>query len=170
MDKNHFVSFTYDTGIRNSLLSWWSQLDRKRGDRAALRRCRSPVEVAFQPSFYQLMHALESHGNPVNSTRMALIAGVLSHVRVNNPSLRFAQRMAHGKTGSANAAVSGLRFRRYLRIEDPDELYLSTIRIIRLLSGECNIPDLATALYWWQNPETKKRLASDYYENAPLEQ
>ncbi|MCX6701199.1 MAG: type I-E CRISPR-associated protein Cse2/CasB [Methanomicrobiales archaeon] len=156
--------------MRNSILSWWSQLDMKRGDRAALRRCRSPIEVAFQPSFYQLTRALESHGNPVDSTRMALIAGVLSHVRVNNTSLRFAQWMARGKAGKANAAVSGLRFRRYIRNEEPETLYLSTIREIRLLEGECNISDLANTLYWWQAPETKKRLASDYYENAPLEQ
>jgi CRISPR system Cascade subunit CasB len=170
MDAKYFVSFTNDTAIKNSLFSWWSQLDRKRGDRAALRRCTSPVEVTFQPSFYQLVHAVESHGNPVDSTRMALIAGVLSHVRENNPSLRFAQQMAGGRAGRTGAAVSGLRFRRYLRTDEPDELYLSTVRMIRLLGGECNLSDLAYTLYWWQNPETKKRLASDYYENAPEEQ
>jgi len=169
MDTKYFVSFTRDTEIKNSLLSWWSQLGRTGGDRAALRRCTSPVEVAFQPSFYRLLHGLESYGNPLDSTRVALIAGVLSHVKVNNFTLRFAQRMASVKPGGTRATVSGLRFLRYLRVEEPEELYLPTIRMVRLLGGECNIPDLATALYWWKSPETKNHLASDYYENAPLE-
>ena len=76
--------------------------------------------------------------------------------------------MAEGKGQGSDtkAKVSGLRFRRLLRIDDRDELYNAMRRMIQMLGGVVNIYSLAHAVYWW-NQRTKKQLAYEYYEHAP---
>ena len=65
--------------------------------------------------------------------------------------------------------MSGLRFRQLLKIEDPDKLYTTMIRLVRLLGGSVDIVSLANGIYWW-NEHTKKEWAYAYYENAPSEE
>ena len=64
--------------------------------------------------------------------------------------------------------MSGLRFRRLLKIEDRDDLYGAVVRTIRLLDGSVNIASLADGVYWW-NERTKNNWAFDYYDKAPKE-
>jgi CRISPR system Cascade subunit CasB len=52
-------------------------LDENRGDRAELRRCRSPAEVAFVPAFYRLRVRAPENLDP---ERLAVVAGILSHL------------------------------------------------------------------------------------------
>jgi len=73
--------------------------------------------------------------------------------------------MAAKKEGSDQIRVSDLRFRRLLAIDDRDKLYVSVIRIVRLLNGEADIPSLADGIYWW-NDKTKNAWAYDYYSVA----
>ena len=75
--------------VRDALLSWWKELDNARGDRAALRRCHNPLEVAFTPAFHRLKMRLEPSGSisPDQMDRLALVAGVLSHVKENKPEV-----------------------------------------------------------------------------------
>lgn len=162
-----YISFTNNPDARSALVEWWGGLERARGDRAALRRCRSAQEIAFVPAFHRLRHDL-SRIAPVDAEKLAVVAGILSHVRKNDYSLRFAQQMATSKDGGDRARVSGLRFRRLLKIEGRDDLYGAIVRIVRLLDGSVNIASLADGVYWW-NERTKNNWAFDYYDRAPEE-
>ncbi|HNQ33367.1 MAG: CRISPR-associated protein Cse2 (CRISPR_cse2) [Euryarchaeota archaeon ADurb.Bin009] len=167
MKQMNYISFTNNPDARSALVEWWGGLERARGDRAALRRCRSAQEIAFVPAFHRLRHDL-SRIAPVDAEKLAVVAGILSHVRKNDYSLRFAQQMATSKDGGDRARVSGLRFRRLLKIEGRDDLYGAIVRIVRLLDGSVNIASLADGVYWW-NERTKNNWAFDYYDRAPEE-
>ena len=167
MKQMNYISFTNNPDARSALVEWWGGLERARGDRAALRRCRSAQEIAFVPAFHRLRHNL-SRIAPVDAEKLAVVAGILSHVRKNDYSLRFAQQMATSKDGGDRARVSGLRFRRLLKIEGRDDLYGAIVRIVRLLDGSVNIASLADGVYWW-NERTKNNWAFDYYDRAPEE-
>lgn len=167
--------------VRDAILSWWKELDNGMGDRAALRRCHNPLEVAFTPAFHRLKMRLESSGSvrPDHLDNLAVIAGVLSHVseyrqedRVEYSRHSFAVQMAHPPlkwSPVKKACVSGLRFRQLLKIESPDTLYTTMIRLVRLLGGSADLVSLADGIYWW-NDHTKKEWAYAYYGNAPGEE
>lgn len=167
MKQMQYISFMNNPDTRTILIEWWAGLDHARGDRAALRRCRSTQEVAFVPAFHRLRQNL-SRIAPLDAEKLAVVAGILSHVKKNDPSLRFAQQMATPREGSDRARVSGLRFRRLLKVEDHEDLYGAVIRAIRLLDGSLNIASLADGVYWW-NEKTKNNWAFDYYDKAPNE-
>jgi CRISPR system Cascade subunit CasB len=102
----------------------------------------------------------------VNPERAAVIAGVLAHVKENDPSAPFAVQMARAPEGTGNARVSGLRFRRLLQVPDSAGLFEPGIRTVALLGGRANIDDLGRSILWW-NEKTKKTWAFQYYANAP---
>jgi CRISPR system Cascade subunit CasB len=160
------LTFT-DPRVLQALYGWRAGLEENRGDRAMLRRCQSPVEVAFTPAFHRLGSALREIAR-VDPDRLARVAGVIAHARLQEgPSRdRFAQQLAESAGGRAR--VSGLRFRRLLAEDDPERLYEMMIRLVRHLDGNADLGSLAQGLYWW-NQQTKKRWAQDYYERAPEE-
>ena len=117
--------------------------------------------------------------SPDQMDRLAIVAGVLSHVKENKTEDRernllrsFAVQMASpppkGSPGK-KACVSGMRFRQLLKVEDADKLYATMIRLVRLLGGSVDIVSLANGIYWW-NERTKKEWAYAYYEHAPSEE
>lgn len=167
MNKMKYLSFSGQPEAQETLLAWWNSLQENHGDRAELRRCRNSTEVAFLPAYHRLRLSLGKIA-PIKPDDLAIVAGVLSHVKTPDSSHRFSQQMASHKKESDRSRVSGLRFRRLLTIDDPGELYGSIIRIVRLLDGTANIPSLADGLYWW-NERTKKTWAFDYYSEAPEE-
>lgn len=167
MEHKKILLFSSDPKARQVLYEWWSGLEINRGDRAALRHCHDETEVVFTPAFHRLRKDLLDEFN-VNLEALAIVAGVLSHVKNNDEGSRFAVQMATPASGSSNARVSGLRFRRLLNIEDRQELFTSMIRTVRLLNGTANLFDLANSIYWW-NELTKKQWAYDYYTKSPNE-
>jgi CRISPR system Cascade subunit CasB len=146
-----------------ALLTWWKNLDNNRGDRAGLRRSHNTVDIVFNPSYHKLWLSLNKLGFG-NRDSVALIAGVLAHVKNHQSNESFAAQMANAKNGS-NAQVSGLRFKRILKIQDKEELFSSIVRIVKLMDGNVNACNLANSLYWW-NDITKKEWAYSYYEKA----
>jgi CRISPR system Cascade subunit CasB len=76
--------------------------------------------------------------------------------------------MAMPKSGSTNARVSGLRFRRLLKVQNNSDLFEPLIRVVRMLDGNVNISSLANSIYWW-NDFTRKDWAFAYYDKAPDE-
>lgn len=156
-----------DPKVLQALYGWRAGLEENRGDRAMLRRCQNPVEVAFTPAFHQLVAALQPFRH-VNPDRLARVAGVIAHTKLQDgPNRdRFAQQLAADQGG--RALVSGLRFRRLLAEDDPERLYGMIVRMVRHLDGNADLGSLAAGLYVW-NQETKKRWAQDYYERAPGE-
>ncbi len=177
MEQKNDLIFS-QPGAREALLVWWKELDNARGDRAALRHCHNPLEVAFEPAFHRLKMKLEPLGSirPDQMNRLAIVAGVLSHVipdsHEKNLQRSFAVQMARPPSkGSTRkkACVSDMRFRQLLKIDNPDKLYTTMIRLVRLIGGSVDIVSLADGIYWW-NEQTKKEWAYTYYENAPGEE
>jgi len=156
-----------DADARQVLLDWWKNLDENRADRATLRRCRSAGEVALHPAYHRLRRVLRE-SNSLNAEALAVVAGLLVHVRSDNPGSEFPAQMASSKGEGRGSAVSELRFRRLLRIERREDLLGPLVRIVTLLGGNANVASLADSVYWW-NEKTRKRWALAYYENAPEE-
>lgn len=148
---------------------WWSKIQgpRLNGERAMLKRCKSPDEVALQSIYYTLLESVlelddveNFHG--VITTRLPLIVGVLAHVEQDTPGCPVAKAMGMKKQGSDRPVMSDLRFRRVLRTEDSSELYISLIRIIKMLGNRADVKDIIQSLYFW-NDQTRKVWASQYY-------
>lgn len=153
---------------QTAVLEWWKTLEDNKGGRAELRRAKNLEEVFYSPEFHTLYRKLNPAGWR-NRKNIALMAGVLAHVKTNAVSRHVAAQMAApGKSGS-KAVLSGLRFRRLLKHDTPEELYSPMIRIIRLLDKKINIADLAQSLYWW-NTRTKMDWSLRYYDKVPGEE
>jgi len=144
---------------------WWSELnpsdDRQSGSaRAAmakLRRAATPVDVMLEPVALQLIERLPH--SPKD--RVAILAGVLSWVRVTDEA-RVARAIGREALDEKQSAlVSESRFRRLLQSQ-PDELLDSMRRLVRQMKGRANVVNLAdTILYWGDG--VKKRWIFDYY-------
>jgi len=165
---NEILSFRRNKDTREVLIRWWQGLEESRGDRAELRRCHSAIEVAFTPAFHRLRESLERVTDSVNQEALLAIAVVLSHAKENDPSKPLAGQMATPKESGNNPCVSGLRFRRLLKIRSREGLPEPLIRIVKLLNGRVNLTDLADSIYYW-GENVRKRWAYDYYAQAPSE-
>ncbi len=159
------ISFVSNSDARDALLKWWTELENSKGERTELRHCHNSMEIAFCPAFHRLRWSLKPFGS-VYPESLAIVAGVLSHVKTRDEREHFGAQMATRKKVGENAIVSDLRFRRILKIPTNRELYEPLIRIIKMLDSTVNIPDLANSIYWW-NESTRKTWAFDYYEKAP---
>ena len=104
----------------------------------------------------------------VNADSLALVAGLAARVKNNIPGNTLAEQMATGKS-DGSARVSGLRFRRLLKIKEGEELLTAMGRVVALLGGCVNLQSLANNLYFW-NDRTRKQWAFEYYSKSPSEQ
>jgi len=161
-----YLRFEKDSLEYRTLIEWWRGLDKNRGERAVLRRSRAFSEIVFSPAYHRLRSALLHHGT-VDDDGLALLAGLAVHVKVQSEGSSIAEQMATGKP-DGSARVSGLRFRRLLKVKERAELFGAMIRIIALLGGTTNIQSLAQSMYFW-NDRTRKRWAYEYYTKAAAE-
>ena len=159
--SNSYLQFGKDSPESEALIAWWQKLDVNRGERAELRRCGTPTEVVFTPAYHRLRHAVIRYG-AVNDDNLAAIAGLVARVKINAVESTIAELMASGKGESAKARVSGLRFRRLLKVKDQEELFPALGRVIALLGGAINLQSIAQSVYFW-NDRTRKQWAFDYY-------
>lgn len=143
---------------------WWRNLNPKDfpqsgSERAALariRRAATPVEVMLVPEALRLVALL-----PKNRDRVAMLAGILAHVRESDER-RVAR--AVGRTAldeDRTALLSEGRFRRLLQTPG-GELMEPMRRLVRMMKGTVNVPDLASAVLYWGD-DVKKRWIFDYY-------
>ena len=109
------TSFVNNPEIARVVRQWWDDLNNHRGDRAALRRCSNLAEIFFIPAYHRLYHDLAKHGWS-DKVGVAAVAGLAAHVKNDAGKHSFAAQMAESKQGGSNARVSGLRFRRLLKI------------------------------------------------------
>lgn len=172
MNRKPYVSFSSsDQSDSQALTEWWESLEGDPGGRACLRRSRSPDEVAFCPSYHDLLRRLRMAGYEVGpgvAQRVATVAGLAAHVKQTHSKMPFASQMATAAEGQSKARVSGLRFRRLLEKRKAGDLYLPLMRAVKMLGGSCNLLDLARSVYWW-NDKTRMEWATRYYETAPKE-
>ena len=165
--SNSYLRFDKDSPESQALISWWRMLDENRGDRAQLRRCGTLAEVVFTPAYHRLRQAVCRYG-AVHDDSLAAMAGLAAKVRSNAADNTIAEQMASGKGDSTRARVSGLRFRRLLKVKDQEELFTALGRVIALLGESVNLQSMAQSVYFW-NDRTRKAWAFDYYSKAPSE-
>lgn len=188
-DRNLVFKLTREWG--RILLSWRVGLEENRGDRAALRRCASATDVVFVPAYHALFREMEASGKEAlqkNATtrqwadlerrlleRLPVLAGLAAQAdladaaeRQEHPIGNLPTEMATERSTGGGPQVSGLRFRRLLKCQTPEELYPALRRIVRMLEKRTNIVNLTADILWW-GEETRKRWAYDYYETAPLD-
>lgn len=151
-----------------ALRAWWRWLDENRGERAVLRRCGTLTEVVFSPAYYRLRSAVSRFGF-IDDDSLALVAGLAARIKDDIGNVSIAEQMATAKSsGDAKARVSGLRFRRLLKVKEREDLFSAMTRIIALLDGSVNLQSLTQGVYFW-NDKTRKQWAFDYYSKAPGE-
>ncbi len=161
------LKFKKDSPEVKKLIDWWEDLKQNnRGERAVLRRCGTLNEVVLSPAYHRLRTSLLKIGK-VNDDRLSLVVGLSAYVKDNADASGIAVQMATGKT-DGSARVSGLRFRRLLKVKESDNLFTAMRRVIALLGGAVNIQSLAQGVYFW-NDITRKDWAFDYYSTAPDE-
>lgn len=147
------------------LLEWWKDLDKNRGDRAALRRASSIEQAVFNPGFHRLWRKLKD--TPWHrEERVALIAALAARAKDHDPRKSFAAQLGSPPAGREKARFSGLRFRRLLQASHPNELLQACSRAIAMCDGRINLTCLAKDVYWW-NDRTRKQWAFDYYDANP---
>jgi CRISPR system Cascade subunit CasB len=145
---------------QNAILDWWTGLDNHRGERAALRRCRTLKAAQDQPGTRRLLRALD---RTASTEQAGAMAGLLSHVREDwEEAGSLGQQMAQSDAETGRPAVSLLRFERLLRHQTRQELYHPLIRILHLLDGKASVGNLAEALWYWGD-SIRKQWAKDYY-------
>lgn len=149
---------------KDAVRRWWRGLQENHGQRAMLSRAGSILEVAFCPSFHDLRRQVS--GGP---EQLALVAGVLAKIRIDAKPESFAKRLAAPKPGGKIPCMSGLRFRRLLRIEDNEELLRLMRRAIALTGNNADPGQLAADLVFWNGPFVKRKWAEDYYDTAKSE-
>lgn len=162
-----YLKFNNDSPETQALSAWWQALDANRGDRAELRRCATLTDVVFTSAYHRLRLAVGKYG-PVNDNALALVAGLAARVKMDVTENTLAEQMATGKS-DGSARVSGLRFRRLLKVKEVDGLFSAIGRVVALLGGAVNLQSLANSVYFW-NDRTRKQWAFEYYSKSPSEQ
>jgi len=161
-----YLRFRGDSPEIQTLTSWWRGLAEERGERAILRRCGTLSEVVFSPAYHRLRTSVARIGY-VDDEGLALVAGLVVQVKNDNNFGTIAEQMATGKP-DGSARLSGLRFRRLLKVKGREELFSAMSRVIALLGSNVNLQSLAQSVYFW-NDRTRKQCAFDYYSKAPSE-
>lgn len=160
-----------DTEIGYVVLDWWKDLTGMKkdsegvlrkvdagrtGERAELRRCKSPEQVITNSGFHELRSKLEdSH---VNMEAIAAIAGLCSHIRNNDPAHKFPELLAIAKEGVSSPPLSENRFKKILTSRSSPEFYTGLRRAIQIIDNKGNIPSLVEGVILWyrhkKNPAT----------------
>lgn len=149
---------------------WWRSLESDRGGRADLRRCHTTLQIQFTPAFHRLLQRLPASGeNDYRAGWLAAVAGVLAHVQADCESGEsFPAILASAQAGD-RAVLSGLRFRRLLACESPDDLLVGMRRAVQVAGSRAPVAALANDMLWW-NDRTKKNWATTYYRVAPAQE
>jgi len=151
-------------------IKWWTGVQERKGDRAQLCRARTLEQIYFVPAYHRLVLTLK--GTPwSHRRRIALVAGVLAHIRTNEGGASFPARLARPRDrGGSKPRFSGLRFRRLIQHDRPDEVFGPMIRAAHQVGPgtrpAADITGLARDLYWW-NDRTRHNWAFAYYEANP---
>ena len=139
----------------------WIDIQQTRGERAELCRAKNVNDIILLPVFqrtclrFRPFFQNEEHWE----YRLAAVIGLLAHVR-EPASERIAQQMAGNPP-----VVSELRFRRLLQ-KDRKDLFVTMIRVLRMLNNRANLYDLANSVYYWGD-RIKRDWAFAYFPNTP---
>jgi CRISPR type I-E-associated protein CasB/Cse2 len=163
--------------------NWWKDLNDARkprhlrnrpgspfdsGDSAELRRCKTLDEIvlnsqAFHTLRKRLVGTVWEHAEIL---RLAVVAGVLSHVRLD-AKVSLPQALGNKtKSDQASKEAVRLRFQRLIQHRTHDDVFRPMVRMLDYLEKEgVSVLSLAKELYCW-NDETRKRWAIKFYETV----
>jgi CRISPR system Cascade subunit CasB len=156
------ITFEADKPLGQALQKWWEELQLRNADRAELRRAESVAEIILLPAFQRVCIRFKPFFQHEKNweDRFAAITGLLAHVRSTTRDT-----LAYTMSGNPKPVVSELRFRRLIQ-RDRNELFISMIRVLRMLDGKANLHDLAHSVYYWGDP-VKRDWAFTYFPNTP---
>jgi CRISPR system Cascade subunit CasB len=143
--------------VIDALFRWWQGLEQRKGDRAALRRCSTTLDVALTPAYQALYGRLVGQFSNLNADRIAAIVGLLSHIRQDDSGSPPAKSLSQGD----KPVLSPLRFRLVLQTQSVDELYPLLRRALPLVKHTINVRELARDVYYWSD-RTRKAWAYGY--------
>ncbi len=154
--------FDADKPLGKALQKWWGDLQGRNGDRAELNRAKSVEDVILLPVFQLACVRFRPFFQEEKNWeyRLAAILGLLAHIRKPRT-----EKLAVQMAGKPKPVVSELRFRRLIQ-RDRKELYVSMIRVLRLLGYKANLHDLANSVYYWGD-KVKQDWAFAYFPNTP---
>jgi CRISPR system Cascade subunit CasB len=138
------------------------------GDSAELRRCKTVDDIVLNSqAFHTLRQRLK--GTSWESTdvvRLAVVAGVLSHVRLD-VKVSLPQALGNKtKSDQASKEAVRLRFQRLIQHRTHDDVFRPMVRMLDYLEKEgVGVSSLAKDLYFW-NDETRKQWAIQFYETV----
>jgi CRISPR system Cascade subunit CasB len=159
---NPNLRFRDDDAASEALLAWWNALEKRRGDRAELRRAGAIVDVALTPAFQRLYARLDPQRacSAPQQDRLAAVVGLLAHLKVaSDKSLPLA--MSDKADAAAANPVSPLRFKRLLEAPDVDALFVGLRRTLPLVAHKADPLSIARDVFFWGD-EVRKRWAYDY--------
>lgn len=139
----------------------WMDIQQNRGERAELCRAKSLNDIILLPVFQRTCLRFKPFFQKEENWeyRLAAVIGLLAHVR-ETTSEKIAKQMAGNPP-----IVSELRFRRLLQ-KDRRDLFVTMIRVLRILNNQANLYDLANSVYYWGN-RIKRDWAFTYFPNTP---
>ncbi len=161
-----------DTNDRDeaAVRAWWDELTRR--DAAALRHCRSLLEVAMHRQGLALARTLS--WSKYRPRHAAGLAQILAHVTedIDRPIMERCGFESWGADGSA--LLSERRYERLVSTRDVDELTTGLIRLVRMMEGKSNVAELGRWMRWWPRDgdtasfnRTLRAIAEVYYA-APM--
>jgi len=144
------MQYSYlNTEEQAALLRWHKWLDDNRGDRARLRRAECAEDVLLTDAFFHFLKQMPEHWSEKKAMlSSAAVAGLLSHIKSDNPNASFATLLARPAKGE-KPAMSELRFQQLQKSTTTNDFYLRVLRAIKLL-GECvNVASLGNDVIQW---------------------
>lgn len=145
------------------------------GERAELRRCAAPADVAFCAAFSALVRAvapepnkraqlLENRFELAGLCRVALVGAQICTADLKK---LFAHQAAQCREKTNRPRVSADRWTTFVRQPDPDEALVLLLRILPLVGDAANLIDIANAVANWDD-HIRRNLALAYF-NPPAE-
>jgi len=166
IDNQPAHDFIKNDDLKKALKNWHRDLEDNRGERAALCRAHTSDEIVFSAE-YQRLYRHTFAKFDLNREALPAVIGLLARVRQHDER-NLGKALASPTEKKSQAAVSEARFRRLLRCEDQDDLFIDMRRVISLLDKKANLFELANLVYrWhthWQRDKLRKDLAYSYYE------
>lgn len=173
MEKK-WIKFREGEEARDILLEWRKELSKHTGDRAALKRARTPLDVAQVGFYHVLVKRLRKAGYQItqnNRDAIAIAAALVARIRTHVSVSPFACQMSVYKRGTKTPLISKMRLRRILMAEKPTEnpenLLMELSSAIRIMGERANITDLAESVINW-NDYTRRDWLYRYHGNSNL--
>lgn len=146
--------------ISTIAIHWWKEINRGgSGSIAQLRRAQSELEILLVPASLRLIQQIG------NRRRVAIIAGVLAHVRENDNE-PIVRRLGRTKLDDdVSATLKEGRFRRLIQCND-SELLDAMRRLVHLNNNKADVRDLSRSILFWGD-SVKRDWILRYYGVAP---